>query len=127
MLTLVVFIFRAGDPNLLTNYRPISLLNVISKLLEKLVHRRTLNILIHNNVLSDAQFGFKHNSCTEQGIHNFVDRIYFSMDTGKYYMDVFVDLSKAFDSLNRGLVLRKLHHYGPRGTILEWYRSYFSG
>ena len=54
MLALVVFIFKAGDPTLIMNYRPA---NVISKLIENLVYRRTLNILIHNDVLSYAQFG----------------------------------------------------------------------
>ena len=49
------------------------------------------------------------------------------MDRGEYYMGVFVDLCQAFDTQDRGLVLRKLHHFGLRGTILEWYRSYFSG
>ena len=57
-----------------------------------LVYRRTLSILIHNNVLSDAQFGFRHNRSTEQAIYNFVNRIYLSMDGGEYYMGVFVDL-----------------------------------
>ena len=65
MLALIVFIFKAGDPTLLMNYHPISLLNIISELIEKLVYRRTLNILFHNNVLSDAQFGFRHNKYTE--------------------------------------------------------------
>ena len=84
LLALVVFIFKAGDPTLLTNYRPISLLNVFSKLFEKLFYRRTLNILIHNNVLSHAQIGFRHNHSTEQAINNFVNRIYLSMDKGEY-------------------------------------------
>ena len=74
-LILDLVIFKAGDPTLLTNYRPISLLNVISKLIEMLVYRRTLNILFHNNLLSDPQFGFRHNRSTEQAIYNFVNRI----------------------------------------------------
>ena len=68
MLSLVIFIFKASDPTLLANYRPISLLIVISKLIEKFVYRRTLNILIHNNNLSDTQFGFRDNRSTEQAI-----------------------------------------------------------
>ena len=111
----------------MTNYRPNSLFNVISKLIEKLVYRKTLNILIHINVLSDAQFGFRHNRSTEQAVHNFVNRIYLSMDRGEYYMGVFVDLCKAFDSLDRGHVLRQLHHYGLRDFILELHMSYVSG
>ena len=76
--------------------------------------------------MSDAQFGFRPNRSSGQAIHNFVNHIYLSMDLGEYYMGVFVDFCKAFDSLDRGLVLRKLHHYGLGGTILEWYWLYFS-
>ena len=83
MMALVVFIFKAGNKTLLTSYRPILLLNAFSKLIEKLVYRRTLNILIHNNVLSDAQFGFRHNCSTELAIHNFVNHIYLSMDRSR--------------------------------------------
>ena len=86
MLGLVVLIFKVSDPTLLTTYRPISLLNVISKLVEKLVQRRTLNILTYNNVLSDDQFVIRHNRSTEQAIHNFVNLIYQSKDRGEYYM-----------------------------------------
>ena len=67
---------------------------------------------MHNNVLSYAQFVFRHNRSTEQAIHIFVNRIYLSMDRGEYYMGVFVALlCKVFDSLDRGLILRRLHHY----------------
>ena len=64
---------------------------------------------------------------TEEAIHNFVNRIYLSMDRGEYNMAVFVDLCIAFYSLDRGLAFRILHHFGLRGTILEWYWSYFNG
>ena len=98
-------------------------LEIVEEERKKYIYTYT-TISMHENVVGNLFIWFWIS--TEQAIHNFVSRIYLSMDRGEYYMGVFVDLCKMLDSLDRGLVLRKLHHFGLRGTLLEWYRPCFS-
>ena len=126
MLALVIFLHKAGDPIELTNYRPISLLNGLNKLIEKLIYKRTLKILENNNVLSNSQFGFHKQLSSEATIHNFTNPIYEALGKGEFSLGYFINLKKAFDSLDRTIIIGKLRHYGFGGHILSWFVSYLS-
>ena len=110
----------------INNFRPISLLPTLSKILEKIVSIQLNSYLIHNNIITPNQFGFRPNLSTENAAHDLVNYIYKSFDEGKFCIGMFLDLSKAFDTLNTEILLYKLNHYGIRGRSHEWFRSYLS-
>ena len=126
MLAKLISLLKANDPDVDRNYRPISLLNFFNKLLEKIVYRRALNILSQNNFLSSFQFGFRSLHSTEAAIHILISNVYDAFNNNLFCMSIFLDLSKAFDSIDRNIALEKLHYYGFRGTIFKWFKSYFS-
>ena len=98
------------------NYRPISVLTCFSKLLEKFMVKRLTSFLNQNNVLSKHQYGFRKNRSTELAIIDFIDKITKAMDNGKFSIGIFLDLSKAFDTINHKILIKKLEHYGIRGV-----------
>ena len=106
------------------NYRPISLISSISKVLEKVVYLKLINFLDKYNILSDCQYGFCNNTPTETPILDLAHEITSNMENKLLLIGVFIDLSKAFDSLDSSIILSKLHHYGVRGSALNWFASY---
>ena len=96
---------------LYTNYRPISLLASISKIFEKVTLLQLTEYLDKNNILHQNQYGFKKNHSTELASLHLVDYIYYTMDANEIPLDVYIDLSKAFDSLNHKILLSKLKFY----------------
>lgn len=120
-------IYKAGESTSVTNYRPISLLPTLSKVLEKVINRRLLAYLETNCLLSPNQFGFRQCKSTDDGVSTLVDTIIEKLDSGKKCIGVFLDLAKAFDTVSRPILLRKLELLGIRGLPLEWFRSYLSG
>ena len=110
----------------INNFRPISLLPTLSKILEKIVSYQLNSYLIENNIITTSQFGFRPNLSTENAAHDLVNFIYQSFDEGKFCIGMFLDLSKAFDTLNTDILLYKLNYYGIRGRSHEWFRSYLS-
>jgi hypothetical protein len=120
----VLPIFKANDPSIPKNYRPISLLPVFSKILERLVYNRLYKYLTLHSILSPSQYGFQENRSTEQAILEMQDRIIQSLNRKLYSLGVFLDLSKAFDTLNHPILLNKLYQYGIRGSALNWFSSY---
>ena len=119
-------IFKTGDCREVMNYRPISKLPCFSKILEKVMHKRVYDFLTVNNILYDKQFGFRKNHSTNLAIIEVIDKISEAMDDRSCTLGVFLDLSKAFDTLNHNILFAKLHHYGIRGIALEWFKSYFT-
>ena len=117
-------IFKNKSPEQYTNYRPISLLPSMSKILEKIVHKRLYNFLDMQNLLYNNQYGFRPKHSTIQAITQLSAEILESLDRKKYTTSVFLDLSKAFDTINHNTLLKKLEHYGIRGVALEWFRNY---
>ena len=120
----VIPLFKKGDHLDTSNYRPISLLSTLSKILERIIYKRTINFLKTHNVLTNSQFGFRKNHSTIHALLNFVDKVAHAIDDYSHMIGIFLDFSKAFDTINHKILLYKLSHYGIRGKALEWFRNY---
>ena len=120
-------IFKSGLRSDVNNYRPISLLSVFSKILGKLMHNRLYSFLEQNNVIYNSQFGFQKNKSTQHSLIEIVEKVRNCIENKKYGCGIFIDLKKAFDTVNHDILLRKLEHYGIRGTSLSWFSSYLKG
>jgi hypothetical protein len=123
-LAMVTPIFKANENNKFENYRPISVLSCFSKLLEKLMYNRLINFIDKNQILSKHQYGFRKSRSTEFAIIELVDKITKGIDEGQYTLGIFLDLSKAFDTINHRILIEKLEHYGIRGICLKWFKNY---
>ncbi len=115
----VVPILKKGDHTDLNNYSPIAILPVISKILEKVIHRRLYSFLQSGNILFKSQHGFCKGNSTKQALIELTSMITKGMDDNKFTLGVFLDLSKAFDTINHQKLLRKVEYYGIRGYALE--------
>ena len=122
----VIPLFKKGDSLDTSNYRPISLLSTISKILEKIIFIRTINFLQFHNVFTNSQFGFRKKHSTIHALLNFVDKVAHTIDEYSHMIGIFLDFSKAFDTINHEILLCKLSHYGIRGKALEWFRNYLN-
>ncbi len=118
----VIPIFKNGDCHCFSNYRPISLLSQFS-ILEKVFVRRIDNFIDKHKLLSDHQFGFRTNRSTSMAVMELVEEISSSMDKNEYTVGVFLDLKKAFDTIDYGLLMMKLERYGIRGKAFAWIKS----
>ena len=125
-LQLITPIFKGNEKNRFENYRPISVLTCFSKLLEKLMVKRLIAFIDKNKILSKHQYGFRQNRSTEHAIIDFVDKITKAIDQGKFSVGIFLDLLKAFDTINHKILIRKLDHYGVRGVAKKWFENYLS-
>ena len=110
----------------MTNYRPISLLLTLSKVLQKIVYKRTVSFLDRNNIIYNSQYGFREkHSCTD-AVMELCTEILKARENSQNTISVFLDLSKAFDTLDLKILLSKLEIYGIRGTVLDWFESYLT-
>ena len=122
----VIPLFKSGDRRIINNYRPISVLPVFSKIIEKLMHKRLKNFLDKNDILTCCQFGFRRGHSTELAIINMIDKVTEALDRKNDCVGVFLDLSKAFDTIDHDILLRKLNLLGVRGVANKWFESYLS-
>ena len=119
-------VFKTGEKSTVSNYRPISILPCFSKLLERIMYNRLYVYLQKNNILHEKQFGFQSNHSTDHAISQLISEILHSFDENKFTLGVFIDLSKAFDTVNHQILIRKLDHYGIKGTNQKWFNDYLS-
>ena len=119
-------IFKKGNNTLVTNYRPISVLPCFSKLLERIMYNRLYKFLLENNILYQKQLGFQNAHSPEHAILQLVNQMTEAFSQGKYTLGIFLDLSKAFDTVNHNILLEKLKAYGIQSENLKWFRSYLS-
>ena len=122
----IIPLFKGGNKNLVSNYRPVSLLPLPRKILEKVVHRGLSNYFENNNLLSNNQSGFRKNYSTTKSIVEFNDIIFENMNNGKASAAVFIDLRKAFDTVNHSILLKKLSKMGIKNNLFEWCKNYLS-
>ena len=122
----VVPLFKSGDRCNPSNYRPITVLSTVSKILKKAVHTQVYRCLRHHKILSPRQFGFRPQLSTEVAVTNFTDFVLGNMDKGCVTEAVFLDLSKAFDTIDHDFLLQKLTKVGFSSSVIDWFRSYRS-
>ena len=122
----VIAIYKGGTKSCPGNYRPISLLSNINKIIEKIIYSRLISFFETYNIINMSQFGFRQGYSTTMAVAEFYEDILESYDKGKATCAVLLDLSKAFDSVNREILLFKLHKYGIRGNAWNLLHSYLN-
>ena len=124
----VIPIYKAGEKNRFDNYRPISILNAFSKLMEKIVACQMMKYLNKFNILYEHQYGFRSGRNTSQPLIQLINKVYQGLNskTSEYTVSVFIDLKKAFDTCNISILVKKLEHYGFRGISSKWFSSYLN-
>ena len=120
----VTAIFKAGDKGDPGNYRPISILPLLCKILEKCVYSQLLQHIDENKILTEKQYGFRQNFSTVHLMIDLFDKLYKSKSNMNTPGVIFLDIKKAFDTVDHNILLEKLHYYGIKGLTLEWFKSY---
>ena len=119
-------IYKKDDHSDVSNYRPISILSVFSKIFERVVYNRIYEHLVQNKILYPKQFGFQKNNSTEHAIMELVSQITAGFDKNEFTLGIFIDLSKAFDTVDHNILLEKIKHYGLTNSTFSWIKSYLT-
>ena len=119
-------IYKKGSRLLVSNYRPISLLSNLNKILEKIMYTRIYAFLEKYELLYSLQFGFRSKHSTSHALIHMTEAIRSALDSGHVTCGIFIDFQKAFDTVNHEILLKKLENYGFRGVINDWFRSYLT-
>lgn len=120
-------IYKSGEKSEPSNYRPISLLTTLSKILEKMVNKRVMAFLEKNRLISRFQFGFREAKSTEDAVLALTTNIVTHLDNGDKCVGIFLDLQKAFDTVSIPILLTRLENNGIRGVVLDWFTDYLTG
>lgn len=119
-------IYKAGDKSEIANYRPITLITCLAKILEKVIKSRLDKFIKRHKLISDNQFGFREGKSSSDAICSLTSKIYTSLDNGKVSLAVFLDLAKAFDTVDHNQLLDTLFDLGFRGIAHDLLRSYLT-
>ena len=126
--TKVIPLFKKGCSKDVSNYRPISLLSCFSKIIEKLAYSCLYSSFLNKfNLISENQFGFRRGYSTCHLTSLVTDQIATSFEEKMNSLGIFLYLSEAFDTINHKILINKLFHYGVRGTVYDWFKSYLFG
>ena len=117
-------IFGNGERNDLQNYRPISVLCTVARVLEKPIYQQVCDYLMENSILNNCQWGFRSSYSTALALIDCTNNWLSGIDNGKINSTILLDVKKAFDTIDHDILLRKLSHYGISHTELEFFRSY---
>ena len=117
-------IYKQDSKLTCSNYRPISLLSIIDKILERIVYNRLYNFFQDNKLVYNLQFGFRQNHPTAHALLHLTKKIREQLDSGKYGCAIFVEFQKAFDTVNHTILTQKLNYHGVRGKANNWFSSY---
>ena len=119
-------IFKSGNPFSFSNYRPVSILPVISKVFERVIYSRLLDFLNKHKIFYEYQFGFRENHNTNLALITLVDKIGLSISKNESVLGLFLDFKKAFDTIDHNILIKKLEKYGVRGISLNLIKDYLS-
>ena len=122
----VIPIYKTDESSLVSNYRPVSILPSIFKVLERLMYNRLYELLTENELLYENQYGFRKFHSTELALLQLFHRVINALAHHKHVIGVFMDLSKAFDTLDHTILIRKLEYYGLRGVAIQWFKNYLT-
>ena len=122
----VIPIFKQGSRLLCDNYRPISVLPTLSKIFEKCIYYQLISYFSSENIIIPNQYGFKPGSTTMDCLVDLIEEISTSLDQGNYAVSIFLDLGKAFDTVNHSILLSKLLFYGIQNPYINWFKSYLN-
>ena len=123
----VIPIYKKGSKFTPSNYRPISLLNIFNKVLEKIIYKKLYLFLnTKHKIISPYQFGFRQGHSTTMSLIAVMDKIYEQLDEGNIALGIYLDIQKAFDCVNHSILLHKLNNYGIRGIPLQWIENYLT-
>ena len=120
----VIPLFKKDSHEIVDNYRPVSLLTSLSKVFEKAVYIQLSKYFNSNNLFYNSQYGFREDHSTEHASLELIDKITTDLEKKRNSIAIFMDLSKAFDTLNHNILLHKLQYYGLNDTPLRWFASY---
>ena len=117
---------KKGSKEDIRNYRPISLLSTFSKIFDKLMKGYLMNYLETKSILSPKQFGFRSELSTFDALKTLNEEIFSALDSKSNLLSIYIDFSKAFDTVKHDILLMRLHHYGIHGIIFDWFSDYVS-
>ena len=126
MLKVVIPLFKHGERRDLNNYRPISIIPVVAKVFERIIYDQIYAFLTDNNLLRKSQSGFRCLHSTVTALLESTNNWAYNIDQGRVNAVVFLDLKKALETVNNGILLSKLNAYGLVGTVGNWFKSYLS-